>query len=135
MRLCWTADTITLTCLRFGFGCAGAAVSVVVVSVVVVCSLSPVKEDMAETLAATSMSRMVTSRQSVICFALKRRSIIRWMVSLAMSCFENPAKIMACGTLTPVVVSRIRTADSTFFCCAALFFGMLGNCVYSVGTE
>jgi hypothetical protein len=37
--------------------------------------------------------------------------------------------------LTPVVVSRIRTADSTFFCCTALFFGMLGNCVYSVGTE
>ena len=49
--------------------------------------------------------------------------------------FENPAKIMACGTLRPVVMSRIRTASSTFFICAALFFGMLGKGLYSVETD
>ena len=135
MRLCWTADAVTLICMHSGFGCIGAAVSIVVMSVVIVCSPSPVKGDMSEPLAATSMSQMVTSRQGVVCFALKRQSIIWRMVLLGMSCLKNPAKIMACGTLSPVVVSRICMAALTFFCCAALFFGMLGNCMYSVGTE
>jgi hypothetical protein len=34
-----------------------------------------------------------------------------------------------------VVVLRTRTASSTFFRCAALFFDMLGNGVYSVETD
>jgi hypothetical protein len=37
--------------------------------------------------------------------------------------------------LTPVVVLWIRTALSTFFSCAALFFDMLGNGMYSVETD
>jgi hypothetical protein len=37
--------------------------------------------------------------------------------------------------LTPVVVWRIRTADSTFFRCAALFIDMLGRGAYSVETD
>jgi hypothetical protein len=37
--------------------------------------------------------------------------------------------------LHQVVVLRIRTASSTFFRCAALFFGMLGDGVYSVETD
>ena len=47
---------------------------------------------------------------------------------------KHPAKIMACGTRTPVVVWRSRTAVSTFFSCAALFYGMLAKVLYSVGT-
>jgi hypothetical protein len=46
---------------------------------------------------------------------LRCRCIILQMVLLATSNFENQAKIMTCGTLTPVVFWRICTADSTFF--------------------
>jgi len=56
------------------------------------------------------------------------------MIFFAQSAFENPAKIMACGTLTPVVVWRSRTAAPTFFSCAALFFGVLATALYSVET-
>ena len=48
--------------------------------------------------------------------------------------FDKPAKIMACGTLTPIVVWRNHTAALTFFSCAALFFGMLAIALYSVVT-
>ena len=44
----------------------------------------------------------------------RRRTCCR-MISLAASDFENPARIIAPGTLTPVVVWRTRTAESTFF--------------------
>jgi hypothetical protein len=57
------------------------------------------------------------------------------MESFAMSFFEKLAKIMASRTLTPVVVWRIRMADSTFFRCAALFIDMLGRGAYSVETD
>jgi len=67
--------------------------------------------------------------------ASRRRRIIRRTVSLVVSFLGNPAKIIAIGTLTPVVVLRTRTASSTFFRCAALFFDMLGNGVYSVETD
>jgi hypothetical protein len=36
-------------------------------------------------------------------------------ISSALSDFENSARIMAHGTLTPVVVWRTQTAESTFF--------------------
>ena len=68
-------------------------------------------------------------RQSQLC------RIILHTVSLVVSFFENPSKIMACGTLRLVVIPRIRTDSSTLFICAALFFGMLGKGLYSVETD
>ena len=78
------------------------------------------------------------SRRGVLCFAWtasRRRHIIRRTVSLVVSFLGNPARVIAIGTLTPVVVLRICTASSTFFICAALFFDMLGNGVYSLETD
>ena len=67
--------------------------------------------------------------------ASRQQHIFLHTVSLVVSFLGNPARIMAIGTLTPVVVLRIRTASSTFFRCVALFFGMLGNGLYSVETD
>jgi hypothetical protein len=41
--------------------------------------------------------------------------IILQTVVLAIFDFKNQAKIMACGTLTPVMFWRIRTAALAFF--------------------
>jgi hypothetical protein len=76
-------------------------------------------------------------------FLYHRIVIVIWLLSygcrrrilVSYPDFENPATIMACGTLTPVVVWRNRTAVLTFFSCAALFFGMLATALYSVVTN
>jgi hypothetical protein len=46
--------------------------------------------------------------------ARRRHTCWRTILS-AMSDFENPARIMAIETLTPVVVWRTLTAKATFF--------------------
>jgi hypothetical protein len=46
--------------------------------------------------------------------ARRRRTCWR-TISSVMSNFENPARIMAIETLTPVVVWRTLTAKATFF--------------------
>ena len=51
----------------------------------------------------------------------------RRKVSLATSFFEKLAKTMASGMLRPGTFRIFRTACSTFFWCAALFFDMLGS--------
>jgi hypothetical protein len=48
-------------------------------------------------------------------FCARRRHTCWRTILLALSDFKNPARIMAHGTLTSVVVWRIRTAESIFF--------------------
>jgi hypothetical protein len=77
-------------------------------------SLSLVKSDSDDVLStltnATSLWLFLVPPIS----ARRRRTCWR-MNSFALSDFENPARIMAHGTLTPVVVWRTLTAKSTFF--------------------
>jgi len=139
-RLCWTADMDGQICFRFGLGCVGPVVVVVVVADAVGLSSSPVNGDRSALLIVTigSFLTVGVSRWGVICFASRasrRQRIILRTVSLAMSFLGNPTRIMAHGTLTSVVVLRIRTASSTFFWCAALFFGVLSSGVFSVETD
>ncbi len=53
--------------------------------------------------------------RALLCFCWRRRLTAWCIVLLMTSNFENSDSIMACGTLTPVVVWRIRMADLTFF--------------------
>ncbi len=69
---------------------------------------------------------------ALFCFCWWRRFTAWCTVLLGTSNFKNQASIMACRTLTPVVVWRIHMADLTFFWCAALFFDMLESGMYSV---
>ncbi len=57
-------------------------------------------------------------RSAHVCFVLLLLAAAPYhlvTVLLATSDFKNPASMMACGTLTPVVVCRICMADLTFF--------------------
>ena len=50
------------------------------------------------------------------------------------SYFEILAKTMALGILRPGCFRSFHKACSTFFSCVALFFDMVGSCLYSVVT-
>jgi hypothetical protein len=134
---CWTADAVALICFLFGLEFVGAEDDDAVVVIVVVGSdslFSEVKSD--SDAESSSMPTKMTSRRFLFAppFCARRRRTCWRTISIALSDFENPTRIMAPGTLTPVVVWRIRTAESTFLC-AALFLRMFGYGVYSVGTD
>ena len=92
-RFCWAADAVNRICLRFGFGFVGSDDPMDDTGNVA--GLSVVNKD---TSASLETMMLVGG------FSAKRRRIILRIVSFAMSFFENWAKIMACGTLMPVLV-------------------------------
>jgi hypothetical protein len=117
-RRCWTADAASLICFLFGSGFIGAEDDDAVVVIVVGGSdslFSEVKSD--SDAESSSMPTKTTSRRFLFAppFCARRRRTCWRTILLALSDFGNPARIMAPGTLTPVVVWRIRTAESTFF--------------------
>jgi hypothetical protein len=117
-RRCWTADAVGLICFLFGSKFVGAEDDDAVVVIVVGGSdslFSEVKSD--SDAESSSMPTKTTSRRFLFAspFCARQRRTCWGTILLALSGFENPARIMAPVTLTPVVVWRIRTAESTFF--------------------
>jgi hypothetical protein len=112
-RRCWTADAVGLICFLFGLGFVGVEDDDADV-VRGVASLSLVKSDSDDVLSTLTKTTSLWLFLAPPISARRRRTCWR-TISFALSDFNNPARIMAHGTLTPVVVWRTLTAESTFF--------------------
>ena len=67
-------------------------------------------------------------------FNLSKLVVCRHCLLQHASFFEILGKTMMLGMLRPGCFKSFNTACSTFFSCVALFFDMLGSCLYSVVT-
>jgi hypothetical protein len=113
MRHCWTADAVGLICFLFGLGFVGAEDDNADV-VGSDASLSLVKSNSDGALSTLTQMTSLWLLSVTPISARRRRTCWR-TISSTMSDFKNPARIMAIGTLTPVVVWRTRTAEANFF--------------------
>ena len=103
-RCCWTADAVELICFLFGLGFVGAEDADVDVEGGNA-SLLLVKLDSDGVLSTLTKTTSLWLLFMPPISARRRRTCWR-TISSALSDFENPARIMAHGTLTPVVVWR-----------------------------